>query len=744
MIAYEQLYHLDVAGIKGAVDQWTEFIRRYDTMEQAFRDEVVTNFDAAGWNSVDGTHVFARVQIASANKEFIDAVTEAKGLRAVLDDAHDELKACKKELLDLEDKARGEGVLISGTGKVTLKDPKPEGDKPIEIAPGMPAPDGATPNRIKIAAWEARIEVILVKATDIDISAATALRRNTGEGGKEGFNDKTVKSVDQDEAQRSAKLLEKYEKGEKLTPAQLKELERVMSHNEKDPEFSRMLLNDLGPEATLRLQQDLESERAGDGANKDKYNSIQNSLANSVGAANQDKKFSEQWLKDMEKLGTKRADGDYDGDYGYQTLTGLLKHGDAADYPPHMTMGLTDDMIAAEKKNPEIWSDVRRVTVGNEDVGPQTLKDPVDDMLGIMSDDPDTATKYLDPAGDKGEERMKYLFDKRDWPDTEIQKETVRQDDVGEPIHIEAKNNRVGFADAIEAATTGEQPGSHRADFDKGHGDDQARVMQRTISLLDNNGDGGGDKIPANMREPLARSLGDYTADTHKIIAGSEDGYRDPDGYRDKDGNRRLLGEGDDSHITSPERSVIRVMRGISEDGEAFQHLYKSERDYSAEQMGSAPKAGGEGNENHVVPAVDTGNVLGAYNAIGSDAYLDAKDERKQWADDMGKGLYHGPGLALGQVPVIGDPALRMLDMAVYDWTKDVKLEAEATADSENAKEKASGLGGTNDLINAWYQEREKQGEPIGNMTQRAIAQQSEQGYVTSRNSALEDLGRTV
>ena len=738
MIAYEQLYHLDTDGIQGAVDQWTEFIRRYDAMDKAYDEQVVKNFDAAGWTSIDGTSMFARAQVAAANKEFSDAVTEAKGIRAVLDDAHDELKKYKDELHALKEEAAKEGVLISGTGQVTLKDPDPEGDKPIDVGgPFVPDSMKPTSNQMRVEAWEARIKVILVKATDADLSATIALKRNTGKGGKEGFNDRTVKSVDQDEAQRSAKLLEKYERGDKLSPSELKELERVMSHNEKDPQFSRMLLNDLGPEATLRLHEDLEKERAGDGANKEKYTSIQNSLANSIGAANQDKKFSDKWREDMRELGTKRPEDDPSKPYGYQSLTALLKHGDTGDYPPRMTMGLTDDIIGAERKNPGIWNEFDQANAG-ADVDPVDVKDPVDDMLDVMSGDPDTATKYLDPGENGGNDRMQYLLDKRDWPDLEVREVTRGMEPTGQTDHIEAKNSRVGLANAIEAATTGDQPGSHRTDYEKGHREEEARVMQETIARLDNHGDGGGDKIPENMQKPLARALGDYTADTHAIIAGSEDGYRDPDGHS------KVIGKDEDAHIANPERSVIRVMRGISDDPEAFAHLYQNERDYSAQQMGSAPVNGGEGNENHRVPAVDTGNVLGAYNAIGSDAYLDEKDEKKQWVDDVGKGRYHGPGLVLGQVPVLGDPALRMLDMAVYDWSKDVKLEAEATADQQSAEEKAKGMGGTNDLIDAWYREREKQGNPIGDMTQRDIAQQSEQGYITSRNSAFEDLGRTV
>ncbi|KUL42671.1 hypothetical protein ADL12_09610 [Streptomyces regalis] len=96
---------------------------------------------------------------------------------------------------------------------------------------------------------------------------------------------------------------------------------------------------------------------------------------------------------------------------------------------------------------------------------------------------------------------------------------------------------------------------------------------------------------------------------------------------------------------------MIRVLRGVSEDPENYAQIYESERFYAADQMARADKEPGNGNENWEVPAVDAGNVLGAYNAIGSDAYLDARDEKKQWADDAAKSVYHGVGLPLTAVP---------------------------------------------------------------------------------------------
>ncbi|MEU8992375.1 hypothetical protein AB0C98_39370 [Streptomyces sp. NPDC048558] len=731
MIAYEQLYHLDVDGIKSAVDSWSEYVRRYDAMDEAYDRQVVKNFDEAGWTSLDGTALYARTQVVMANKEFTDAVTEAKGIRAVLQDAYDELRKYKNELHQLKEDAKNNNITISGTGEVSLTNPDPDGDKPVIPGGGIIA-GGPSANQLKIEFWAAKIAVVLAAADNADISASHALRRNTGKGGDEGFNDKTVKSVDQDESQRASTLLKKYEKGEKLSPAELKELERLMSHNEKDPEFSRMVVDSLGPETTLRLAQDLEASTSGSGGDTEKYRNIQNALANNIATANKDKEFSEQWRRDMAALGTKRPDGDSTGPYGYQALSQLLQEGDTKEYPAHMLHGLTDDMIAAEDKNPDIWNSKESIYAG-QDAEKKAVADPVDNMLGIMSDNPRTATDYLDPKG--GGDRLKYLLDDRDWPATEVSERTRRDEAVLGRHEEDATNSRTGFGLALEAATTGSTPGNERIDFN-GHTAAEARVMQATIERLDDHGKGGGDSIPQNMQKPLARALSDYTEDTHAIIAGDHKGYGDEqhgtkDAWTDENGR---------SHIGVQERSVIRVLRGVSDDPENFKQIYQTERIYASEVMGRAPEEPGGANENWEVPARDVGAVMGAYNAIGSDVILDDRDERKQWADDAAKARYHGAGIPLTAIPHVGDTAQRLLDQATYDWANGIKAEADAKANSENAEDQAEGIGDTNKIIDAWAEDRDhdQYGNPM-----RQVKQEAEQSYKTSRNSTHTILGHS-
>ncbi|MFF4044086.1 hypothetical protein [Streptomyces sp. NPDC001816] len=71
---------------------------------------------------------------------------------------------------------------------------------------------------------------------------------------------------------------------------------------------------------------------------------------------------------------------------------------------------------------------------------------------------------------------------------------------------------------------------------------------------------------------------------------------------------------------------------------------------------------------------------IGTFNAIGSDVILDDRDARKGWADDVAKYTYHVGGAPITLIPGVGDAAQRVLDSATYEWSKDVKAEADQAA----------------------------------------------------------------
>lgn len=740
MITYEQLYNAVID--TWAVDEWDGLIIKLKAMEEACTNEVVKPFEKAGWTSSDMTSVIAQARVAAANREFGDALQEAKGIRGVLDDAFSALKKHQDALHRLaHEDAKRDGLVVSAKGQITPRDDfsqdegmrhDPDGQKAI-----------AEQNR-SIEALRARIEKVLTDATETDREAAAALRHNVGDKNND-FNGKAVKSIDADASAHASSLLNKLDKNGKLSQHDLNELERVMEHNQQDPEFNKMLLNRLGPNKTLELADQLDQIRHMDQVDGDKYMyeghrkqyaTIEHSLANGIGAANKDKEFSEKWRADMRELGTEPVtdgSGDSYNTLGYQALTGLLKHGDGESYPAHMTTGLTDDIIAAERKNPDIWDEAQTINYGG-DAKPQVCRDPVDDMLGVMSKDPDTSTRYLDPAHG-GEKRLEYLLDKRDWPDIHVseQSQGAAQGTTLKEYDEDPTNSRTGLGNVLEAATTGAQPGREHTTYD-GHTAGQARIMQETIERLDK--DDHGDEIPKNMQKPLARALSDYTEDTHNIIAGGHGGY----GTTEAGVEGAWHNKGEDKyHIGPPEASVIRVLRGVSEDPQAYAQVYESERFYAAEQMGRASADPGTAGANWQTPARDAGNVLGAYNAIGGDAVLDERDGKKQWADDTAKYIYHGTGIPLTAIPVVGDTAQRMVDQGTYDWSKDVKAAADAQAAHENSHKEARGIDGTNDLIDRWAVER---GQDMDSNSIRGLKQEAEQSYGMSRASALRALNR--
>ncbi|MFM9368260.1 hypothetical protein [Streptomyces sp. Da 82-17] len=679
MILFGDLYHLDVSVLKTAADRWQERILLLQALDEQYTNGVVAPFDAAGWNSFDPTSAAARVRVLSADKEFSDAWAEAKGIKAVLGDAHDDLKKCQDDLHQLVRDAKKDGVAVSDTGKVSLIDPDKDGDE--RNGGGLLPSD----NEAKVLYWQAQIKLILITAHNADQSAVTALKRNAGKR-SDGFNDNTTSSIDQDEAQRAGKLLKKYERGEKLTPGQLEELDRVMTHNSKDPEFSRMVLNDLGPEGTLRLAEDLEKSQAGDGKAAERYGSIQSALANNIATANRDKEFSEQWRKDMAKLGTQRPEGNSTGPYGYQTLTTLLEQGDRRSYPAHMVKGLTDDIIAAERKNPDIWDETQRIRSGDEpDKG--KIVDPVDNMLGIMAENPRTATDYLDPKG--GNDNLKYLLDDREWPQHNVEERARRTENLIDSYGRDPSNSRVGLGSLLESATTGDQEGPP-------HSDGQARIMRDTISRLDTAV--GDEAIKPNLRQPLANCLADYTNDTHEILSGVESSHTD---HAPAEGGDGLFGSDKNAHIAPDSDKLIRVMRGVAEDPDAYSTMHKAEMAHTAKQM----EEGGNTADSVRDPARKGAAALGAYDAVREDVINDKRDDANAQEDWKAKAVYHLVGAPVTAVPGIGDGAQRALDAWTYDISNKEKDENNDQAADEVADESLKSQREMRILVDSWAQE---------------------------------------
>ncbi|MEU0148381.1 hypothetical protein ABZ119_20815 [Streptomyces sp. NPDC006288] len=178
-------------------------------------------------------------------------------------------------------------------------------------------------------------------------------------------------------------------------------------------------------------------------------------------------------------------------------------------------------------------------------------------------------------------------------------------------------------------------------------------------------------------------------------------------------------------------------------DGEpvlVYDLLYENEKRYAAEYLLTAQDAPPEQVGNVVGDwdnkARHVGEVYGAMNAIGSDMTLDDRDTKIGNLNDEMRYTYHGVGGLFTQIPVVGDPIQRMVDAATYEYSKDVAAEAEDAARAEESTNTSAGIAGTNNLLDAWGNERGVAGSEAHDHAKG----EAKQSYITGREDAYSAL----
>ncbi|WP_411121220.1 hypothetical protein [Streptomyces sp. x-19] len=193
MVTYEQLYHLDLSRLESAIEAWDAQVHHLESLNDAFTRDVSKTFSQAGWSSLDLTSAVAAGQIEDADKEITNAVTEAKGIRDILRDAHGRLKKNKAELHKVADaEAPDRGLTISSTGYIEAR------NDTTQDLPNQDDPDNEEIRALqkkKIEDFSARIQEILADAEETDNFASQALRSNTSGDPADGFKGKVYTSI---------------------------------------------------------------------------------------------------------------------------------------------------------------------------------------------------------------------------------------------------------------------------------------------------------------------------------------------------------------------------------------------------------------------------------------------------------------------------------------------------------------------------------------------------------------------
>ncbi|WP_432040146.1 hypothetical protein [Streptomyces cucumeris] len=135
----------------------------------------------------------------------------------------------------------------------------------------------------------------------------------------------------------------------------------------------------------------------------------------------------------------------------------------------------------------------------------------------------------------------------------------------------------------------------------------------------------------------------------------------------------------------------------------------------------------------------------GSYDAISSDVIFDKRDKGVQWARDVNHHVNSSIGAVLNFVPEKSIPAvdagLRLVDFAMYDWTKEQIAEANAAVNHDNRQHFTVGRGQVDNLVWQWGG-RHGRGPDAGDYMMRELINDSHGAHEDGRNQAYVYLDR--
>ncbi|MFD4558148.1 hypothetical protein ACFWP5_28165 [Streptomyces sp. NPDC058469] len=485
----------DLAALTTAAERWDGMAGEFEKQETAYRRDVHGISMGTTWTGLSADAANARFEITL--KEFQYAQTEAKGIAALLRDAHDRFVELRGRVVAARWDAVRAGMRVSESGVVS-----PSSDQPD--TPGDPQ---------AVQPWQDRITKAVRDVTDADTGVRVALAGVVVDSellaGGRGFNGRAMGDIEQYEAEETERYLRKLSRGGTLTDIQLAELQRSFRDNSEDEGFSHTVLDDLGPTGTIKLTNELNDRiHVQGGAGAGAYSAIETGLANTLATATKHtkSKWYGKWRTDLRRAGLEHYATDAQGLHldkalGYQSLVTLMQKGHG--YAPGMVEDLTNDMIAAEKKHPGIWQ-VKGTYAGAR--GGWFANDPVDGMLGIMSRDPAEAARYL-----HSDAHMKYLMKDRDWNVT-LNDEGVSKG--GRYVPRLDGDDRAGFGAALQAGATGIDPADPKGVRVGDRATNDAVFRSALTYLADS-----GDEFPPSLRLPMANVLVNHGDTVHASMS---------------------------------------------------------------------------------------------------------------------------------------------------------------------------------------------------------------------------------
>ncbi|MCZ7432394.1 DUF6571 family protein [Streptomyces sp. WMMC1477] len=676
-VDYEKIISTDLSSLHDAATAWKNMGKRFGELHDNYRDHVhdaVWADTTRAWSG-QGANVFLN-QATITQGEYAAARDEAKAVGGTLQDAYEILKPLRQAVIDTAEDAQQSWLNVSPDGRCTID---------FDKVPPEHQEEYSKDDRLRTARedlWNGKIAKAVEAVQTADANIKKALMSEGGDlsAFNGGFNSSLKGDIGETRAGRAGELYDKIQDGEKLSDKERAELNRIMVANENDPEFSRTLLTSLGgPEGTIRVHNEL-ADRAyhDDTGNKKRHLALDTHLANVLRTATTvdgkdtaaDKRFYEQWRSDLREAGVKKYDTDMmrwqeDDVLGYQSLVTLMDRGSG--YDQQFLHDLADDIRAAEDKSkggePDIWDMSRRFAGEQQkdgtfdDSGSGWFKnDPLDGVLGIMSRDPEAATAYFDPASEDGRDRLDYLENKRDWDIVETSKPGGKYSHVGPDVPDE--DARTGFGAALEAAMTGNAPGTEGAEDFARHSPAEIRVLEHVVTEYAEAAKVDKGAIPENMRQNFANALAFYPQDVNDILGRLGSFPSDMNG------------------VDVDRQEMQQFIRGVAEDGAAFRTVHDSQMEVIVGNVSALDAQDlRTGNADVIAVAEKGGRTMGALDYIRADVLgsdRDAQISVNNWSKTY---TYHAAGAPVTAIPIVGDSLQRLIDIAAGQHAENLNNE---------------------------------------------------------------------
>lgn len=513
-----------------AAHAWAEMVTKLASLADDARTGMKVKADKADWQGVNAS--VTRPFIAKTAEEFEDAAAEAKGIGLLLADAHTAFKTAKDGLVRIRDEeADKAGIVISPAGHVTARYDL-EDDPGARHDPDYPA--ALRKQKAAVVAWQKRIDRLVEDFSDADDSLKRALMANVS--GDKDFSAPKFTSLDAEQVDRAAGLLKTVtgEGGTARNAKALGQLADLIDDNRDDPEFATGFYRKIGAEGTLeaytRMSLDATSLGPLGQDRAAQVRAMQNDMGAMLGLATQTSTpnhLDATWTTQLMKAGRKEVDvsgfaGVGTKVYGYQALGALLREGT---YDKDFLTAVGRDMVAMDKKNPDIWSTNlpydQKMAINLDTEGGKGFN-PLTGLMEAMSRNPDASTAFfhegiredsdkdgivtLSDAEIKGKDAqgvVDYMLDKKptaDWYDTT---------EGGE-----AAPGQTAMGNALEAAVTGRIPGDDDAP-PVSHSKAMADVMEQVVEKTGTNPELVAAKAgdPAAPLSGLSRQFGNMAAE---------------------------------------------------------------------------------------------------------------------------------------------------------------------------------------------------------------------------------------